>query len=147
MLGGALLGGALHQKKCSVDAYFSAVDKIVRDHQSIYANPTIRHQLLKGHADYGCTSLSAHLATARVAVTGDYRQTVLNAQCTTPTLILHGEDDPVAPVAQSEWLSRKLQNAQLIKLPGVGHVVYAEREQAFSEILSKWIGATNISQG
>ena len=146
-LGGVLMGGALRRKQRSVDIYFNEIDKLVRDHQSIYANLDIRPQLSIGHADYQQTGLIAHLATARVAVTGDYRQVVRDANCTNPFLIFHGEDDPVAPVAQSEWLLQKLKNAQLIKMSGVGHVCYAEREHEFSEKFSAWLASGIGGQG
>lgn len=139
LLGRALMGGALRRKQNSVDVYFREIDKIVRDHQSVYANPDIRPHLAAGHSDYQKTSMNAHLGTVRVAVTGDFRQAVCDAHCTVPTLIMHGEEDPVAPIAQSEWLVRNMGNARLVKMPGVGHVCYAEREQECNEILSAWL--------
>lgn len=143
LLGSMLLGGALRRKRSSVDYYYNAIDKLVGDHQSIYANLDIKPQLSIGHEDYRRTSLSAHLATARVAVTGDYRRAILEANCTKPFLIFHGENDPVAPIVQSEWLLQTLQNAQLIRMPGVGHVCYAEREHEFSEIFSAWLNGVS----
>ena len=139
LLGSVLLGGKLRRKQRSVDDYYNAIDKLVGDHQSIYANLDIKPQLSVGHADYRQIGLSTHLATARVAVTGDYRRVIEEANCTKSFVIFHGENDPVAPIAQSEWLRDTLQNAQLIRMPGVGHVCYAEREQEFSEKFGAWL--------
>lgn len=139
ILGRLSIGVSLRRKQASIEAYYAEIDKIVRDHQSVYANPNIRSDLLAGHADYQRTSMNAHLGAARAAVIGDFRPTVRNANCKVPTLIVHGKEDPVAPASQSEWLVQNMKNAQLILRHGVGHIAYIEREQEFVEMLTAWL--------
>lgn len=43
-------------------------------------------------------------------------------QLTLPTLILHGDADPLVPMATAQWLAQTLPNAKLVRLPGAGHV-------------------------
>ena len=40
---------------------------------------------------------------------------------TAPTLIIHGGDDPLFPIAHGEALAAAIANAGLLRLPGVGH--------------------------
>ena len=139
ILGRLSMGKGLLKKQSSVEFYYHAIDRIIRDHPSVYANQNIRADLLAGHMDYRCIGMNTHLGAARAAVTGDFRPTIRRAQSKVPALIVHGVDDPVAPVSQSEWLVQHMENAQLIKRPGVGHVAYIEREQEFIQLLSAWL--------
>jgi len=38
-----------------------------------------------------------------------------------PTLVLHGTDDPMFPLAHGEALAREIPDARLVPMPGVGH--------------------------
>lgn len=40
---------------------------------------------------------------------------------TAPTLVLHGTDDPMFPLAHGEALAREIPNARLVALPRTGH--------------------------
>jgi poly(3-hydroxyalkanoate) depolymerase len=39
-----------------------------------------------------------------------------------PTLILHGDDDPLIPLVNARWMARLMPNAQLHVLRGAGHL-------------------------
>jgi 3-oxoadipate enol-lactonase len=43
-----------------------------------------------------------------------------------PTLVVHGEADPLIPHENGEQLSRRIPGARLRSLPGVGHLVPLE---------------------
>ncbi len=43
------------------------------------------------------------------------------AQVTTPTLVLHGEDDPLVKLAAGEDTAKHIPGAKLVTLPGWGH--------------------------
>ena len=40
-----------------------------------------------------------------------------------PTLVLHGTDDPMFPIAHGEALARDIPGARLVPMPGMGHEV------------------------
>jgi pimeloyl-ACP methyl ester carboxylesterase len=46
-----------------------------------------------------------------------------------PTLVLHGEDDRVAPVRYGERLASALPRATMVRLPGAGHGLFTDQEQ------------------
>ena len=47
-----------------------------------------------------------------------------------PTLVIHGDADQIVPVAAAQWLAQTLPNAELVVLPGAGHVPTMTRPDA-----------------
>jgi alpha-beta hydrolase superfamily lysophospholipase len=47
-----------------------------------------------------------------------------------PVLFVHGQDDPVAPVAGSRWWAKRLESARLVEFSGMRRDVLNERMQA-----------------
>lgn len=60
-----------------------------------------------------------------------------------PTLILAGEYDPATPPWYGRLVAEKLQNAQVVEFPGLGHSVFAERGCA-REIVADFIDDPDI---
>lgn len=62
--------------------------------------------------------------------------------CTTPTLILHGEEDDRVPVAQAWELYRALTDlgveVQMVLYPGAGHGISAPKQ--FADLVTRWVG-------
>jgi pimeloyl-ACP methyl ester carboxylesterase len=54
----------------------------------------------------------------------------LVTQITAPTLVLHGELDPLIPFENGERLARRIPNAKLVSLTGCGHLPYREQPDA-----------------
>lgn len=54
-----------------------------------------------------------------VAASGD--RTALLPKITAPTLVVHGEADPLVPVAAGRDTARRIPGAQLLTVPGMGH--------------------------
>lgn len=52
-------------------------------------------------------------------------------QVTCPTLILHGEQDPLMPAAAARRLAEQLPDAHLTMLPGVAHVPFLSQPDQF----------------
>jgi pimeloyl-ACP methyl ester carboxylesterase len=76
-------------------------DQVTRDVERSYYPSGLRRQLL------------AILASGS-------REPILG-QITAPTLILHGEGDPLVPVAAAYDLHRRIRGSQLEVYPGMGH--------------------------
>jgi pimeloyl-ACP methyl ester carboxylesterase len=51
---------------------------------------------------------------------------------TAPTLIIHGEVDPLVPLENGRNLAQKIPNAQLLIYPATGHIPEVERYQEFN---------------
>ncbi len=68
----------------------------------------------------------------RDALLSRLRQTVLTdpaprlSRITAPTLLLWGEDDAMIPVQNAEDYLRLIPNANVVRLPGLGHVPFEE---------------------
>jgi pimeloyl-ACP methyl ester carboxylesterase len=53
-------------------------------------------------------------------------------QITMPTLVIHGDADPLIPVANGRYLAEHIPGAQLILYPGVGHVPILEVPEQYN---------------
>ena len=56
-----------------------------------------------------------------LAVMADSARAALLAQIKAPTLVFHGQDDPLLPYACGEDTARRIPGARLIGVPGMGH--------------------------
>lgn len=108
---------------------------MVFDHAAVYASASIA-------AESSQPPLKAFLAQA--AALRDYDATALLPTVTTPTLILAGGDDILAPPSQSERIAQLIPGARLVIIPG-GHGMVFERTEetvaAMKEFLEE--GVTN----
>jgi pimeloyl-[acyl-carrier protein] methyl ester esterase len=52
-----------------------------------------------------------------------------------PTLVLHGSEDRIAPLAAGRFLAEALPQARLVELAGVGHAPFLSRPQQVAELL------------
>lgn len=50
-----------------------------------------------------------------------------------PALVLHGELDQLIPVAEAELMAERLPDAELVVVPGAGHLPNLERPDVFNE--------------
>lgn len=50
-----------------------------------------------------------------------------------PTLLLHGDDDRLAPIAISQYLSRRIAGAKLIEYPGASHMLPVTHAKAIAK--------------
>jgi pimeloyl-ACP methyl ester carboxylesterase len=68
---------------------------------------------------------------AAISDTHDVR--TLLSEISVPTLVLHGDADPLIPLRGGEVLNRDLPDCRLIVYPGVGHHPQAEMPEKFIE--------------
>jgi pimeloyl-[acyl-carrier protein] methyl ester esterase len=54
-------------------------------------------------------------------------------------LIIQGEEDGIVPPAQTDFLGQHLQNAQVMKFSGAGHVLFFTRAAEFNEVLKDFL--------
>lgn len=80
-------------------------------------------QRLREHIAVGVRRAYRPQATARqlVAIAADRHRAERLHRITAPCLVLHGQDDPLIPVAAAHDLARRIPGAQLDIIPGWGH--------------------------
>ncbi len=49
-----------------------------------------------------------------------------------PTLVIHGDKDPLVPYKNGQYLAAHINGARLVTLPGVGHLVTVEAPERFN---------------
>lgn len=57
----------------------------------------------------------------------------------TPTLVVHGEADPIIPCENAHILRARIPNAQLVVVPEVGHVPMTERPHEIADHVSSFL--------
>lgn len=57
-----------------------------------------------------------------------------------PALVVVGEEDTLSPPAEAEAMAAALPAAQLVRLPGAGHLSAVETPEAFNEAALAWLG-------
>ena len=61
--------------------------------------------------------------------------TALRALGQVPVVVVAGDKDRVVPLRQSEILAEEIPDAELVKVPGAGHVVILERPDLINEVI------------
>lgn len=84
-------------------------------------------------AQMACKSTAAYIAATHATWTGDYRD--LLPQISTPTLVICGERDSVAPASFSQEIAACIPGARLEILAHAGHVANADVPERFNELL------------
>lgn len=69
----------------------------------------------------------------------DIDVTSLLPRISVPTLVITGDKDPVVPPAQADYIARHLSNSKLVRVPQVGHMLFAENPAQYAEILTSWL--------
>ena len=69
-----------------------------------------------------------------------YHDTTARLHCIqAPTLVMHGERDAMAPIANARLLAERIPDAELCIVPGAGHAYMLERPRASFELLTGWL--------
>jgi pimeloyl-ACP methyl ester carboxylesterase len=55
-----------------------------------------------------------------------------------PTLVIHGDADPLVPVKTSQWLADTLPDAELVLVPGAGHVPIMTRPHDVANAINRF---------
>lgn len=61
-------------------------------------------------------------------------------QISAPTLVIHGDSDPLVPPANGAYLAQHIPGARHIIYPGVGHVPIVERAEQFNHDVLAFFG-------
>ena len=83
------------------------------------SSPAVMREQLAAIAQRGYDPPAAERQLLAILASGDRR--ALLRQITAPTLVIHGADDPLVPVAAGIDTARNIDGAQLKIIPGMGH--------------------------
>ncbi len=78
---------------------------------------------------------------AAIKCLADFDQEEALAEIHTPTLLIAGEKDPVAPPRVMQRMAGVMPDARLEVLEGSGHLVHLERPDAFNRLLGDFLKA------
>ena len=73
----------------------------------------------------------------RIIASLDATDRVRQIQC--PTLICGGDADPYIPAWQTRQIAALVPKSKLVLWPNAGHLFFAERTQAYHELLMNWL--------
>jgi poly(3-hydroxyoctanoate) depolymerase len=62
-----------------------------------------------------------------------------------PTLVLHGEEDPLVPVANARYLAWRIPNATLHVIPRGGHLILADEAAAAGKVIVDFLSRPTVS--
>jgi 3-oxoadipate enol-lactonase len=76
------------------------------------------------------------------ACVGHFRQGVADqlTKITVPTLVVHGDYDPLIPYPNGQYLAEHIKGARLVTFPGVGHISMIESPERFNREVIKYLG-------
>jgi 3-oxoadipate enol-lactonase len=68
--------------------------------------------------------------------------TIVNQR--TPTMLLVGEEDALAPAHVMEMMSRRIPHSHFVKVPGAGHSAYFEKPEDFNRLVADFLIETDV---
>lgn len=66
------------------------------------------------------------------------------AHITQPTLLIHGGQDGLMPLAAAQWLAEHLPQAELLTLPDAAHAPFLHDPARCATALARWAGALDV---
>jgi pimeloyl-ACP methyl ester carboxylesterase len=61
-------------------------------------------------------------------------------QIKAPTLVIHGDKDPLVPIPNGRRLARKIPGAKFIVYPGIGHIPIIENAERYNQDVLAFLG-------
>lgn len=79
------------------------------------------------------------IAAASQAMADRPDSTALLAEIDVPALVVVGEEDEISPPAEAEAMAAGLPRAELVRIPGAGHLTALEAPDAFAEAVREFL--------
>jgi pimeloyl-ACP methyl ester carboxylesterase len=107
-------------------------------------NPDVIEALVEEAALVEATpgSVDAYLASVRSSIgymSRRKRMYDLLGRVTAPTMLVHGREDRLIPLAYATAVTRRRRDWRLLVLPDAGHIPQLETPDLFAEKVSRWI--------
>jgi pimeloyl-ACP methyl ester carboxylesterase len=106
------------------------------------AHPELQEELLAARLEY---PTPAECWRAQFEATLPYVQHgVAVEEVSVPTLVVHGDADRVVPLANGELIARRIPDAELVVVPGCGHVVQLERPDELNRVIDDFLARVDV---
>lgn len=123
---GALVAGSRADYPATVHAF---VDACVPEPDSEHFRSWGRQILLRADPEAAARILEVHYEAGVAPSLADV---------TVPTLVLHGELDRIVPLDIGRYVAASIPGAELVVIPGAGHVPSITRPQAVVDAIEEW---------
>jgi pimeloyl-ACP methyl ester carboxylesterase len=107
------------------------------------SEPQVLRQQLERVARRGYYPAGTARQLLAILASGDRRPQLANI--TAPTLVIHGQDDPLVPVAAGIDTARHIRNARLEIIPGMGHDFPASLQPRMVEMIAAHVRAAEAA--
>ncbi len=144
-IGRALFRLALGSNRLSPGTFLASWGSLAGDGRALHSSPRFRSCALSSYSDYTRLDPDAMLAYFRAMPGLDI--TRLLPAIRVPTLVLAGDRDPIVPPAQARLIAQRVPGAELVLVPGGGHVLFAERTEAYERALDAWLRRASAAGG
>ncbi|NTV64922.1 MAG: alpha/beta hydrolase [Oscillochloris sp.] len=131
----AMFGPGQHNKQI----YWASLRSFLANNDGFYGNNHVAQAIREGYDHMRRTPIEAIAGVTRVLSQTDLRPNLRRAPPSMPTLLIHGERDPVVPFAQAQWLAQTLPQIDFFPVPGVGHLPYGEQEAMVNQKVDSWL--------
>lgn len=126
--------------RLSRTVFYHAWRVYVADVAAAYTNPHLRFCTDATHGNF--SQLDLESLSHYFAVMPEIDISPLLPAIQAPTLVLAGDQDPIVPPEQAHLISGCVPNAELVMLPGAGHLLFAERPTEYQQALREWLERT-----
>jgi pimeloyl-ACP methyl ester carboxylesterase len=110
---------------------------VVHNTKAFFAYPRLDSLIANTYANARQLDLQAMSYYFRAM--SDIDITPLLPRITAPTLAITGNKDPTVPPAQAHQIAQHTPNSNLVVVPEVGHMLFAENPARYAEILGGWL--------
>lgn len=138
----AMFGPGQHNKQI----YWASLRSFLANSEGFYSNDHVAQAIREGYEHMQQTPIEAIAGVTRVLSQADLRPSLRRSPPSMPTLLIHGECDPVVPFAQAQWLAKTLPQIDFFPVPGVGHLPYGEQEGLVNQKINSWIKQHPLSE-
>ena len=108
-------------------------EAVTANRTAIYRQPFVVHDFSAGLGDWAAQFASEHGAFLSEQPEGFRKLGV-------PLTLVWGELDSITPLSQAEAIRKLVPSAQLVVLPGVGHIPQIENVLLFNQAMGKVLG-------
>lgn len=109
------------------------------------AEPHLLREHMRRVARRGYDPAGAERQLLAILASGDRR--ALLAQIKAPTLVIHGANDPLVPLAAGIDTARHIRGAQLMVIPGMGHDFAPPLQPMLADSIAAHIRRASIERG